>query len=154
MPLDTKQKELITKLLGMLGSDFDGERAVAAKKVSDIAKAQKVSIVELMRLCFIQEQGYRWSPPPPPPPPPPPNQKQRSNTNSGKWNTSEDDLADQLLGELNQLFEEHGPEPLSAWEANFVNDICDRSPSYLSEKQIAVIERILVKLRKCKTGAF
>jgi len=148
MPVDAKQKELVMKLLGMLGSDFDGERAVAAKKVSDIAKAQKVSIVELMRLCFIQEQSYRWSPPPPPPPPP--NQKQRSNTNSGKWTTSDDDLLD----EMRDLFEEHGPEPLSAWEANFVRDILNRSPNYLSEKQIAVIERILDKLRKCKTSAF
>jgi hypothetical protein len=100
-----------------------------------------------MRLCFIQEQSYRWSPPPPPPPP---NQNQRSNTNSGKWTTSDDDLLD----EMRDLFEEHGPEPLSAWEANFVRDILNRSPNYLSEKQIAVIERILDKLRKCKTSAF
>ena len=42
MTLDAKQKDLVHKLLGMLGSDFDGERAVAAKKISDIAKACKL----------------------------------------------------------------------------------------------------------------
>ena len=152
MPVDAKQKELVMKLLGMLGSDFDGERAVAAKKVSDIAKGRKVSIPELMRLCFAQEQSYRWSPPPPPPPPPP-NQKQRQSAHSGKWDTGGGD-GDGLLEELQELFDEHGPEPLSAWEAKFVSDICDRSPFHLSEKQIAVINRILAKLRKCKTDAF
>ena len=44
MSIDAKQKDLVHKLLGMLGSDFDGERAVAAKKISDIAKANKLSI--------------------------------------------------------------------------------------------------------------
>lgn len=150
MTVDAKQKDLVVKLLGMLGSDFDGERAVAAKKISDIAKGRKLSIHDLMKLCFAQEQSYRWSPPPPPPPP---NQKQQHKAHSGKWDTGGGD-SDGLLEELQELFDEHGPEPLSAWEANFVSDICDRSPFHLSEKQIAVINRILAKLRKCKTDAF
>jgi hypothetical protein len=142
MTIDTKQKELVGKLLGMLGSDFDAERAVAAKKISDIAKSHKSSVADLMRLCFASASSYRQSPPPPPPPP-----------KKEPWNTYGGD-DDGLLDELKELIEKWGVEPLSAWEANFTADICDRDPTYLSDKQTAVIERIIAKLKKCATSAF
>ena len=31
---------------------------------------------------------------------------------------------------------------LTAWEINFIADMIDRSPEYLSAKQVAIIERI------------
>ena len=144
MSLDTKQKDLVHKLLGMLGSDFDGERAVAAKKISDIAKSSKLSILDMMRFCYASASSQYRQPPPPPPPPPRGPKKE-------PWNTSDDDG---VLDELKELIEEYGVEPLSAWEANFTRDICDRDPMYLSDKQIAVIARIIAKLKKCATGAF
>lgn len=144
MSLDTKQKDLVHKLLGMLGSDFDGERAVAAKKISDIAKSSKLSIPDMMRFCYASASSQYRQPPPPPPPPPRGAKKE-------PWNTSDDDG---VLDELKELIEEYGVEPLTAWEANFTRDICDRDPMYLSDKQKAVIERIIAKLKKCATGAF
>lgn len=146
MSLDTKQKDLVHKLLGMLGSDFDGERAVAAKKISDIAKASKMSIPDMMRFCYASSSSYRQPPPPPPPPPPPRGAKKEP------WHTFGGD--DGLLDELKELLNKYDVEPLSAWEANFVADICDRDPMYLSDKQKAVIERIIAKLKKCATSAF
>jgi hypothetical protein len=139
MTLDAKQKDLVHKVLGMLGSDFDGERAVAAKKISDIAKSCKLSIPDMMRLCYASTAQQYRSPPPPPP-------------NKEPWHTFGGD--DGLLELLRQLAQEWGPEPLSAWEANFVKDICNRDPTYLSDKQIVVIERIIAKYEKCATGAF
>ena len=53
MSIDAKQKELVVKLVGMFGSDFDGERATAAKKISDAAKARKITTVDFLRLCFV-----------------------------------------------------------------------------------------------------
>ncbi len=142
MTIDAKQRDLVQKLLGMLGSDFDGERAVAAKKISDIAKACKLSIHDMLRLCYASaSRDYRQPPPPPPPPP-----------KKEPWNTYGSD--DGLLDELKELIEKWGIEPLSAWEANFTSDICDRDPMYLSDKQIAVIERIIAKFKKCATSAF
>jgi hypothetical protein len=146
MSIDAKQKDLVHKLLGMLGSDFDGERAVAAKKISDIAKANKLSISDMMRFCYASASSQYRQPPPPPPPPPPPRGAKKE-----PWNTSDDDG---VLDELKELIGEYGVEPLSAWEANFTRDICDRDPMYLSDKQIAVIARIISKLKKCATGAF
>lgn len=139
MSIDAKQRELVGKLLGMLGSDFDGERAVAAKKISDIAKACKLSIPDMLRFCYASaSRDYRQPPPPPKKEP---------------WNTySDGDYS--LLDELKDLIKKWGIEPLSAWEANFTADICDRDPMYLSDKQIAVIERIAAKLKKCATSAF
>ena len=143
MTIDAKQRDLVHKLLGMLGSDFDGERAVAAKKISDIAKTCKLSIPDMLRFCYASaSKDYRQPPPPPPPPPP----------KKEPWNAYGSD--DGLLDDLKELIEEYGVEPLSAWEANFTADICDRDPMYLSDKQTAVIERIIAKLKKCATSAF
>jgi len=145
MSIDAKQKDLVHKLLGMLGSDFDGERAVAAKKISDIAKSHKASIPDLMRLCYASSSSYRQ---PPPPPPPPPRQDYGHYHHDTSWSHPV------LLKEMSRLIEEWGVEPLSAWEASFAADICDRFPDRLSEKQLAVVQRILEKLKKCATGAF
>jgi hypothetical protein len=142
MTIDTKQKELVGKLLGMLGSDFDAERAVAAKKISDIAKSHKSSVADLMRLCFASTSSYRQSPPPPP----------RQDYGHYQHDTSWSHPV--LLKEMSRLIDEWGAEPLSAWEANFAADICDRLPDRLSEKQLAVVIRIIEKLKKCATSAF
>ena len=65
MSIDAKQKELVVKLVGMFGSDFDGERATAAKKISDAAKARKITTADFLRLCFGSENSskkeYRWT---------------------------------------------------------------------------------------------
>lgn len=147
MNLDQKQKDLVHKLLGMLGSDFDGERAVAAKKISDMAKAQKASIPDLMRHCYAIIQAYR---PPPPPPPPPPRQEKRS----GAWYTKNEIDADDLLTALYDLFDEVGEEPLTEWEINFVRDIRSRGLYSLSEKQEAVVNRIMAKLARYEKSNF
>lgn len=42
----------IEKLIGMLGSDFDGERANAAGMLKRLADAQHQSLVELLRSSF------------------------------------------------------------------------------------------------------
>lgn len=44
-----KEKERLAALLGMLGSGFDGERANAALMIDKMAKARKLSIVELVK---------------------------------------------------------------------------------------------------------
>lgn len=141
MTLDAKQKELTKKLIGMLGSDFDGERATAAKKISDAAKTRKITIVEFMALCLAPEQGsrreYRREDPP----------KKEKYREEYPDNTA-------LLREMEELAGEWGDTALSSWERDFVFDVCNRASTYLSEKQLAVVNRILAKLRRCGTDTF
>lgn len=143
MTIDAKQKELLIKLMGMLGSDFDGERAVAAKKIADAAKWRKVSIPELMRLCFsAEEPAYKTYTPFH-------EARQRdysTNTTAGVHRAK--------LKEMEDLIDTWGVEPLTGWEANFAADLAERRPTFLSEKQEACVDKILAKLKKCGTNVF
>ena len=141
MSIDAKQKELVVKLVGMFGSDFDGERATAAKKISDAAKARKITTADFLRLCFGSEKTskneYRWEEPP-----------KRERYREASPNNVD------LLHEMEELAGEWGETALTAWEREFVSDICGRDFGYLSEKQLAVVNRILAKLRKCGDDIF
>lgn len=141
MSIDAKQKELVIKLVGMFGSDFDGERATAAKKISDAAKARKITTADFLRLCFGSENSskkeYRWEEPP-----------------KRKYYQEDDPDNAVLLHEMGELASVWGGTALTAWEREFVSDICGRNSDYLSEKQLAVVNRILAKLRKCGDDIF
>jgi len=141
MSIDAKQKELVVKLVGMFGSDFDGERAAAAKKISDAAKMRKITTADFLRLCFGSEKTskneYRWEEPP-----------------KRKHYQEDDPDNAALLHEMEELAGEWGDTALSSWERDFVFDICSRASTYLSEKQLAVVNRILAKLRKCGDDIF
>ena len=141
MSIDAKQKELVFKLVGMFGSDFDGERAAAAKKISDAAKMRKITTADFLRLCFGSESPskneYRWEEPP-----------------KRKHYQADDPDNAVLLHEMGELACLWGETALTAWEREFVSDICGRNSDYLSEKQLAVVNRILAKLRKCGDDIF
>jgi hypothetical protein len=69
-----------------------------------------------------------WNPPPPPPPAPP-------------W-----------MEILREMFDRHGVSMLTQWEQNFVVDLIDRSARHLSEKQEAVVLKIVAKYRQWEDG--
>jgi hypothetical protein len=69
-----------------------------------------------------------WNPPPPPPPGPP-------------W-----------MEILREMFDRHGVSMLTQWEQNFVVDLIDRGTRHLSEKQEAVVLRIVTKYRQWEDG--
>jgi hypothetical protein len=50
--METAEKTRLEKLLGMLGSSFDGERANAARVIAIMAEAKKVSINELIAMAY------------------------------------------------------------------------------------------------------
>lgn len=119
----------IEKLIGMLASDFDGERAVAAKKIAEIAKAEKKTVTELFasiygRTVYQDRVVYRDPPP------------KSDGTN----------LLDRLVSMIEN--DELLVHLLTDWERNFLSDIVHRAPSFLSEKQTAVIDRMIAKLAK------
>lgn len=124
----------IEKLIGMLASDFDGERAVAAKKIAEIAKSEKKTVTELLasiytRTIYQDRVVYREAPPKAEPP-------------KADGSTRLDYLVEMLEMDDRLL------RFLTDWERNFIADLADRAPTFFSEKQAAVIERIIAKLEK------
>jgi hypothetical protein len=138
--LDLSEKTRLEKLLGMLGSSFDGERATAALMIGRMAEAKKMTINELIGMAHTAPSSrhqQKTSPPPPPPPPPP---------DSG---FSDIDKADDLLKMLRRIADNAAvaARVLTPWEINFSTDVSARySYDYdLSEKQLVIVEKILRK---------
>ena len=132
--MDVADKARVIKLLGMLGSAFDGERANATNILQRMAEARKITLTELI----AQAYGSAASSTPPPPPPPP--------------DFEDVEKADDLLRMLQQIADrpDMASRVLTPWEINFATDVAGRySHDYdLSEKQLVVVQKILVKAKR------
>lgn len=133
--MDPSEKSRLEKLLGMLGSSFDGERATAAALIQRMAEAKKLTINELIAKAHMPAGNQRQHSPPPPPPPEP--------------DFTDIDKADDLLKMLCRIAEKPdiAARVLTPWEINFSTDVSARySHDYdLSEKQLVIVEKILRK---------
>lgn len=133
--MDVADKARVIKLLGMLGSAFDGERANATNILQRMAEARKMTLTELI----AQAYGSASSTPPPPPPPP-------------QDDFEDVDQADDLLRMLQQIADKPAiaARVLTPWEINFATDVAGRySHDYdLSEKQLVVVQKILLKAKR------
>jgi hypothetical protein len=68
---------------------------------------------------------------------------------SGGWNPPPPPPRDaSLIGALRDMFDQHGTNMLTPWEQQFVTDLIDRGIRHPSEKQEAVIQRIVAKYRQ------
>ena len=131
-----EEKNKILKLVGMLGSNFDNERSVAAKKISEIAINEKFSIIELMQKCFETTVSN----------------KSQNNDYVKKTNIEK---TIKKIKELKEMLFKYDDKILSVWERQFTADVIDRydyswetcdSDIYgLSEKQLTIVNRILSK---------
>ena len=136
--MDVAEKTRLQKLLGMLGSSFDGERATAAAMIQRMAEGKKITINELIAQAYEAPAGARQQQKPPPPPPPPP-----------EPDFTDIDKADDLLKMLQRIADNQAvaARVLTPWELNFSTDVAARySHDYdLSEKQLVIVEKILRK---------
>ena len=127
------EKARLEKLLGMLGSSFDGERANAARMIAAMAEKREMTVVELIDSARAQVH--------PPMPRPEPSS---DNPHAGA-------VPDTMLKELAEIADhpERYELVLTGWELQFAVDVAGRySRDYeLSAKQLAVVERILRKAR-------
>ena len=136
--MDISEKTRLLKLIGMLGSAFDGERANAAAMMSKMAEAKKLTLNELIALAYEPASGganQQRKPPPPPPEPEPA--------------FSDVDQANDLLRMLQRIADrpDIAERVLTAWEIQFSTDVAGRyERDYeLSEKKLNVVQRILTK---------
>lgn len=144
--MDLSEKSRLEKLLGMLGSSFDGERANAARMIAAMADKKKLTITELI----YGAAGARPQSAPRQPPPPPPKQKAKERPFGAKnSNTMLQQLAD--IAADSDEFE----FVLTEWECQFASDVASRySYDYeLSEKQIVIVEKILRKVEISRAAA-
>ena len=137
--MDVADKARVIKLLGMLGSAFDGERANATNILQRMAEARKVTLTELIEQAYSSGGSSQQRKPPPPPPPP-------------QDDFEDVDKADDLLRMLQQIADrpDMASRVLTPWEINFATDVAGRySHDYdLSEKQLVVVQKILVKAKR------
>jgi hypothetical protein len=136
--LDAQDKTRLEKLLGMLSSTFDGERATAAAMIARMAQNRKQTINELIAEAMAPKIAPHQAPPPPP-------------NYTGPDFT---DISDNHLMALRQLV---GLLPqarfLTPWEVQFVTDVASRyEHDYeLSEKQLVIVQKILRKSARAFT---
>ncbi len=137
--MDVADKARVIKLLGMLGSAFDGERANATNILQRMAEARKVTLTELIEQAYSSGGSSQQRKPPPPPPPP-------------QDHFEDVDKADDLLRMLQQIADKPAiaARVLTPWEINFATDVAGRySHDYdLSEKQLVVVQKILLKAKR------
>ena len=136
--MDISEKNRLLKLIGMLGSAFDGERANAAAMMSKMAEAKKLTLNELIALAY-EPASSAYSKPKPPPPPPEPDPEPFTDIHQ----------ADDLLRMLQRIADrpDIAERVLTAWEIQFSTDVAGRyERDYeLSDKQLNVVQRILTK---------
>jgi hypothetical protein len=125
--VDLAEKSRLEKLLGMLGSSFDGERANAARMIAAMAEKKKLTIVDLV-------YGVSSARPQP--------QPKRPARETNKSRTMLQALADIVATQEQFEF------ILTEWECQFAEDVSSRyAYDYeLSEKQIVIVEKILRKV--------
>jgi hypothetical protein len=117
---DLKRRD---KLLGMLTSEFDGERATAAAMLAKLAAQHKMTIPEL---CAQRADAQ--------PQKPQPKQKPPSDDN-------------EMLMMLRKVIDYH-LDLVTQWEEEFLENVTNRyfRDDDLSEKQKAIAMRILTKV--------
>ena len=133
--MDISEKNRLLKLIGMLGSAFDGERANAAAMMSKMAEAKKLTLNELIALAYEPPSSAQFRPKPPPPEPEP--------------DFTNIDEANDLLKMLQRIADrpDIAARVLTPWEINFAIDVSARyAADYeLSPKQLDKTEIILRK---------
>jgi hypothetical protein len=162
--MDIADKERLIKLIGMLGSSHDGERANAAAFLQKMAAKYKMTITELMaqvggkgqdrviykdrivekvvvKEVFRDRPGspFGFSNEPPKPEPEP----------------SFTDVDSPLLQRMKDVAAKPAiaSRVLTQWELNFITDVSSRYEydRELSDKQLVIVERVLVKASRLFT---
>ena len=126
--MNQADKIRLDKLLGMLGSKFDGERANAASMIQQLAQKHGMSITELIAAAHNNK----------------PHQPQNDDIH---YDDVEDDLQKsvkirEFLGSII-----HDPV-LTTWERDFCQSVSRYPGRVLSEKQVAVGVRIADKIKR------
>jgi hypothetical protein len=134
------EKTRLEKLLGMLGSSFDGERANAARMISAMAERHGLTVVELISGVRAQEYQDR--------------RQQKPRPKQPKDDPRAEVMPDAMLKVLAEIADDPARYVfvLTEWEFQFAVDVSAHyTRDYqLSAKQLAVAEKIFRKVQRAK----
>jgi len=148
--MDIADRDRLIKLIGMLGSTHDGERANAAAFIQKLAEKNKMTIAELIaaahggkgserivyrdRVVEKEKVVYRDRPAPARAPEPEPQFT---------------DIDSPLLAMMRRVVAKPSlaARVINDWELNFITDVSQRYDfdQQLSEKQLVIVQRVLTK---------
>jgi hypothetical protein len=133
--VEVSEKSRLEKLLGMLGSSFDGERANAARMIQAMAEKAGLTIAELIYGASGRKKKQPWS-------------GEKSSAPPPRQNPILKALHD-ISGDIEDL-----DFVLTEWECQFASDVAKRyAYDYeLSEKQIVVAEKIIRKVESARAA--
>lgn len=141
--MEQTEKDRIFKLIGMFGSDFDNERSIAAKKIHEIAKLKKITIVELMKNCFEVKNNnnhqYKKT-------------YQQYKREEPKYEYKEPEIEGKKeFLFLKKIIEKNGDKFLNDWEKSFIASLDHHFNFYgsraygLTSKQMYYVQQIIYK---------
>lgn len=126
-----KHTDRVVRLLNMLASDVEQERATVGATLARMAREEGKTVAEFVR---SQLNFTAWVVGPPEP------------RNGGQTVTLDRAESRNLLSTLGLAVGMGNPDRLSAWERHFADDILRRDPSRVSIRQADIIQRIMRKL--------
>lgn len=127
-PLPPGDRERLIKLLGLLGSSFDGEVAAAGRKA-----AQFIRDRDLTWDSVLSAQSLA------PPPPPPPRETKRDNNVLTDWPRHWRDA-------LAVCIRHSADDRVTNWERTFIRSLNGRCGRRPSDKQLDVLRHITEKV--------
>src|SRR5712691_11635602 len=116
-PLDRETRARLAKLLGLLGSDFDGEIAAAGRAANGLVRAASCTWFDVVL---------------------PDSEPQQSRLRHHREIVSTNDAIEFCLS---------WPGVLTDWERRFVRSLRDQGRSVLSLKQFDILARVVAKAR-------
>jgi hypothetical protein len=154
--MDITDRNRLLKLIGMLGSEHDGERANASAFIAKMAAERKMTITELMeeahgkpveKVVYKEKVVYRDAPAASP-------QYPHADA-ADAADAGFTDIGSPLIAMMRQVAAKPAlaQRVLTDWEVNFVTDVSARYDydTHLSDKQLVIVERILKKASRVFT---
>lgn len=131
MGLTDEEVTRLRKLVGMLGSQHDGEKLAALRKIEALAASKGLHVHELL-----------LDPPAPKPEPERPRQQQRPHSSAETiWRAA--DWRERLQFLLNEAWTDRSL--LTEWEEDFAESVLERDFRQPTPKQAAVLDRMFTR---------
>jgi len=134
--VEVSEKTRLEKLLGMLGSSFDGERANAARMIANMAEKKRMTITELIYGSAARADTHQAKP-------------EQPAASRAQSNTILRTLRKIISADIADL-----DFVLTDWECEFATSVAKQySHDYqLSEKQIVIAEKIIRKVELARAA--
>jgi hypothetical protein len=127
--LPPADRERLIKLLGILGSDFDGEVAAAGRKAAEFLRQRKLTWENVLSAQSLATT----------PAPPPRRETRRDNNCLSDWPTH-------WLGALAVCIRHSADDRVTDWERSFIGSLNRQGGRRPSDRQLSILRHITEKV--------